>query len=396
MQRKHALIAIPVIAAALAAGCSPKSATARAAGGAPAAPVKAAPVVMKTMPVEIRTIGNVEAYSTIVVRAQIGGTIDKASFEEGDFVKQDDVLFQIDPRPYEDAMRQLEATLARDTAQMRLAEANLARDRAQEKYARAEADRYRRLAAEGVMSRERAEQADTDSDARAEAVRADQAAIESASAAMRADSASLANARVQLGYTTIRSPITGRTGNLNIKQGNLVKANDMELVTINQVQPVYVTFTVPETQLGELRRRMAASGGLAVRASPQGDRAGASEGKLTFLDNAVDTSTGTIKLKATFPNAGAKLWPGQFVDVVLRLSEIRNAVVAPARAIQTGQMGNYVFVIKADDTVDLRPVTAGIRSADEVVITQGLQPGERVVTDGHVRLASGTKVRVTS
>ncbi len=395
MQRKYALIAVPVIIAALAAGCSTKSAAAKAAG-TPAAPVKAAPVVMKTMPVEIRTIGNVEAYSTIVVRAQIGGAIDKAGFQEGDFVKQDDVLFQIDPRPYEETVRQLEATLARDTAQMRLAEANLARDRAQEKYARAESERYRKLAAEGVMSRERSEQADTDADARTEAVRADQAAIESANAAMRADSAALSNARVQLGYTTIRSPITGRTGNLNIKQGNLVKANDMELVTIHQVQPVYVTFTVPETQLGEVRRQMASSGGLAVRASPQGDRASQSEGKLTFLDNAVDTSTGTIKLKATFANAGAKLWPGQFVDVVLRLSEIRNAVVAPARAIQTGQMGNYVFVINADDTVDLRPVTVGIRAGDEVAVTQGLQAGERVVTDGHVRLASGTKVRVTS
>jgi multidrug efflux system membrane fusion protein len=246
-----------------------------------------------------------------------------------------------------------------------------------------------------VFSREQAEQMRADADAKNEAVRADQAAIESATAAITADSASLGKAKVDLSYCLIRSPIDGRTGNLAIKQGNLVKANDVDLVTILQIQPVYVTFSVPEVQLAEIRSRMK-GGRLNVRATPQNVGGAPADGALTFIDNSVDNATGTIKLKATFANAGAEFWPGQFLNVSLKLSERPNSVVIPAAAIQNGQIGNYVFIVKQDGTADLRPVTLGPKAGSEVTIEKGVQAGERVVTEGHVRLVPGTRVRILS
>jgi multidrug efflux system membrane fusion protein len=225
-------------------------------------------------------------------------------------------------------------------------------------------------------------------------VAADKATIESAKANIGASRAAVENAKVQLGYTGIRSPIDGRTGNLTVKQGNVVMANSMELMTINEVEPIYVTFAVPEAQLPSIKRYMAA-GTLQVRARPQDDTNAPEEtGKLTFVDNSVDMTTGTIKLKGTFPNGDHKLWPGQFVRVTLRLTTQPNAVVVPNQAVQTGQSGSFVYVVKQDRTVESRPVTTGARVDQDLVVDQGLEPGETVVTEGQLRLAPGSKVVV--
>ena len=358
-----------------------------------AALVTTAVVVERTVPVDIRVIGNVEPYTTIHVKAQIGGQLTKVHFREGQEVRKGDPLFLIDPRPYDEAIRQAEANLARNTALLQQAEANLQRDLAEEKYARDQAARYQRLFVEGVMSKEQTEQFLTDADARAEAVKADRAAIESARAAIQADRAALANAKLQRAYCSIDSPIDGRTGDLAVHEGNLVKANDVDLVTIHQIRPIYVTFSVPEKELPAVKRYMAA-GTLPVLASPPSDPDMVEQGSLTFVDNAVDSTTGTIKLKGTFPNPGGRLWPGQFVNVALRLAVKPNALVVPARAIQTGQEGEFVYVITKDMTAEARPVVTSNRVDRQVVVEQGLARGETVVTEGQLRLAPGVKVRI--
>jgi multidrug efflux system membrane fusion protein len=344
------------------------------------------------MPVDIRVVGSVEAYTTIEVKAQVGGQLMKVQFREGDNVREGELLFVIDPRPFDEAIRQAKANLERDTAMLRQAEANLQRDLAQEKFAREQAARYEKLFREGVMSKQQTDQFMTEADVRAQAVRADQAAIESARAAIAADEAALSNTQLQRSYCTIRSPISGRTGDLAVQQGNLVKANDTELLTIHQIQPILVTFSVPEKDLPDIKQRMAARK-LSVLVNPAAAPDQVDEGDLTFIDNAVDTTTGSIKLKATFKNPGSSLWPGQFVNVVLRLDTVPNAVVVPVLAIQTSQTGEYVYVVKPDMTAEMRPVTTGLRVRQEIVIEKGLKTGETVVTEGQLRLAPGIKVR---
>ena len=356
-------------------------------------PVTVAKVEQKAVPLDINVIGNVEAYATISVKAQIGGELVKAYFQEGDFVKQGDLLFQIDSRPYEATLKLAQANLARDTAQASLAEANLAKDIFQQKYAEDQAKRYARLFEEGVTSKEQYDQMRTSADANAEAVRADRASIESARAAIGADQAAVESARLNLNYCEIRSPVDGRTGNLTVKQGNLVKATDVELVTINQVQPIYVTFALPENQLSEVKKYMALEK-ITVLASIPNETAPPETGVLTFTDNAVDLTTGTIKLKGTFPNTARKLWPGQFVHVALRLTTQPNAVLVESRAVQTGQEGKFVFAVKPDMTVESRPVVVGRRVEQDFVIEKGLEAGETVVTDGQLRLAPGVHVQV--
>jgi multidrug efflux system membrane fusion protein len=244
-----------------------------------------------------------------------------------------------------------------------------------------------------VLSRDQADQVRSDADARAEAVRADQAAIESARAAANADKAALDTLKLRLSYCSIRSPIDGKTGNLAIKQGNIVRANDVDLVTINQVQPIYVTFSVPEDRLPEVKHHMA-KGELAVVANRPRDNSTLGQGAITFIDNAIDATTGTIKLKGTFPNENGNLWPGQFVSVVLRLATKPNALVVPSQVVQTGQTGNYVFVVKPDETVEMRTVMKGTKIGSETEIESGLQPGETVVSNGQLRLAPGMRVQV--
>ena len=373
-------------------GCQ-KAGSGTAANGPPGgkkgggdAPVTLAKAVLKDVPMEVQVIGNVEALSVITVKAQLPGEITKVSFSEGEYVKKGDLLFTIDRRPTEGMLRQAEANLLKDMAMLGQAEANLAREIAQEKYVRGQADRFANLYKEGLASKDQSELYKTNAEVIASAINADKAAIASANASIESSRSSVNNAKTQVSYTEIRSPIDGRTGNISVKHGNVVSLQTPELVTINQVQPIYVTFSVPESTLPNVKKYMA-QGQLRVIATPQDDGGEPHTGVLTFVDNNVDSGTGTIKLKATFVNADRKMWPGQFVRVNLRLATMRNSVVVPNQAVQTGQEGLYVYVITDDRIAHLRKVTTGARVDQDLVITSGLEAGETVVTDGHLRVA---------
>jgi multidrug efflux system membrane fusion protein len=331
-----------------------------------AVPVTAGVVVQKAVPVQIRAIGNVEAYSTVGIKSQIGGLLMRVHFREGQDVNKGDLLFTIDPRPYEAALKQAEANLARDNAQL--------------ENAREEARRYAELVKKGYVAQEQYDQ-----------IRTNAAALE---ATANADKAAVENAQLQLKYCYIYSPLTGRTGSLISYEGNLIKATaDTSMVVINQIQPIYVTFSVPERSLAEIKKYMAIER-VKVEAVIGKDDSRPVQGVLTFVDNAVDMTTGTIKLKATFSNQEKRLWPGLFVSVAVTLTTQPDAIVVPSQAIQTGQTGQYVFVIKDDLTVESRPVT-GTRSLDgETVVEKGLKAGEKVVTDGQLRLIPGARVEI--
>ena len=328
----------------------------------------AAAVIQKTVPLQLRAIGNVEAYSTVGVKSQIGGVLMRVHFKEGQDVGNGALLFTIDPRPYEAALKQAEANLAKDIAQL--------------ENAREEVRRYSELVKKGYVAQEQFDQ-----------IRTNFAALE---ATVNADKAAVENAQLQLKYCYIYSPLTGRTGSLISYEGNLIKANaDTSMVVINQIQPIYVTFSVAEQYLTEIKKYMATEK-VKVNAIIGTDEPHPVEGVLTFVDNAVDTATGTIKLKATFANQEKRLWPGQFVNVVVTLSTQPNAIVVPSPAIQAGQSGQYVFVIKSDLTVESRPVVSSRTLDGETIIEKGLQSGERVVTDGQLRLVPGSKVEIKS
>jgi multidrug efflux system membrane fusion protein len=350
--------------------------------------------VAKAVPLEIQAVGNVEAYSTVTVKAQIGGELTQVNFQEGTDVKKGDRLFVIDPRPYQSQVAQAEANLAKDRAQLQATQANLARDTAQEGYARSQSRRITELSQQGVLPKDNAEQASAQATALQEALRADTAAIESARANIAADQAALDRAKLQLEYCTIVSPIDGRTGRVFVKQGNIVKANDMDLVTINQLRPIYVSFAIPEANLPAIKTHMA-RGKVTVAASKEGSPA-ADTGTLTFVENAVDSATGTIRLKALFENPAAGLWPGEFVRVAVRLNESDEVIVVPMTAVQTGQDGKIIFVMKTDMTVEARPVTTGRTFGREIVIVKGLSSGETIVTEGQLRLVPGSRVQVKS
>jgi multidrug efflux system membrane fusion protein len=362
----------------------------------PAVPVTVATAVAKDVPIELRPIGNVESYSSIPIKAQVSGELVRIHFKEGQDVRKGDLLFEIDRRPYEQALHQTEANLNRDMAQQKQAEANLARDVAQAKNAQAQSERYAKLAAQGVVSKEQNETMRTNASSADESTHADQAAIESARAAVLADQAGVEAAKLNLAYCEIRSPIDGRTGSLQVKVGTLIKAQaDTAMVTINQIIPTYVTFSVPEDQLGPIRGSMA-RGPVEVMASVPSDPTKPVRGQLSFIDNTVDSGTGAIKLKATFPNTERKLWPGQFVNIVLTVGKEVNTTVVPSEAIQTGQQGQYAFVVKPDHTAEMRIVTAGRTMDHETTIAKGISPGETVVTDGQLRLAPGFAVEIVS
>jgi multidrug efflux system membrane fusion protein len=332
----------------------------------PPVPVTAATVVQKTVPVQFNTIGNVEAYSTVSFKSQIGGILTRVHFREGQDVSKGDLLFTIDPRPYEAALKQAEANLAKDAAQL--------------ENARVEVRRYEELVKKGYVAQEQYDQIQTNAAALEATVNADKALVE--------------NAHLQLKYCYIYSPINGRTGTLIVNEGNLIKANaDTSMVVINQIQPIYVTFSVPEQNLSEIKKYMS-YGKVKVQAFITKGEDNPEEGILNFVDNTVDVATGTIKLKATFANKGKRLWPGQFIDVVMTLTTQPNAIVVPSQSIQTGQKGQYVFVIKSDLSVESRPVVVARSLDGESVIEKGLQPGEKVVTDGQLRLVPGTKVNI--
>jgi multidrug efflux system membrane fusion protein len=393
------LLAVATVTFALLAGCKSSDAKTGGAGGrgrpgeGGPVPVVVATVSQRDVPINVDVIGNVEAYSTITVKAQVGGELTKVSFHEGDSVKKGDLLFTIDARPFEAQLAQAQANLARDTAALSQAQANLARDNANEKYAQDQAKRYSGLFEQGVVSREQTDQMRSSADALSQTVLADKAAIESARAQIVASKAAVDTATVQMSYTTITSPIDGRTGNIAVKQGNVVTANTSDLMTITEVSPIYVTFSVPEAQLGDIKRYMG-EGHLPVHAAPQTDTTSPEAGVLTFIDNSVDATTGTIKLKGTFQNAANRLWPGEFVRVTLGLTTRPHATVVPNQAVQTGQDGQFVYVVKQDRTVEMRPVVTSTRVDQELVIDRGLEPGETVVTEGQLRLTPGSHVQV--
>jgi multidrug efflux system membrane fusion protein len=380
------------------AGCGDRGGDGPAAKAAPrplAVPVTVSDVVARDVPVQVRAIGNVQAYATVSVLSLVGGELLKIHFVEGQDVKTGDLLFTIDPRPFQATLQQAQAQLAQHQAQIAQAQANLTRDTAQWENARVEEARYKKLADGGFVAREQYDQVRTNEASLAATIEADRAAVNTARAVVQADQAMIENARLQLSYTEIRAPIDGRTGNLLIHQGNVVKANDVgnPLVVITRIRPIYVAFAVPEQYLGRIKRYRAA-GELAVAVTTQGPAERTDRGELSFINNTVDAATGTIQLKATFPNADNALWPGQFVSVVLTLTTERAALVIPSQAIQPGQQGPYVFVVKPDLTVESRPVVVAFADGADSVIAKGLAAGERVVTDGQLRLVPGARVEI--
>ncbi len=354
---------LAVVATMLVNGCSGDAK--KGAGGA-GTPVLVAPAVETNVPVQINPppVGHVMPYSTVTIRPQVGGILNQVHFQEGQEVKKGDLLFTIDPRP-------VQAALA-------TARANLARDRAQRENAKIQFGREQKLFEQKLISQD---EFDTS-----------KAGLDALEGTVAADEAAVTNAELNLEFTGIRAPFDGRTGSLQFHEGNVVKAPDDTLLTINQIHPIYVAFAVPEQYLPEIKREMREKT-LKVMATFQNMDA-PPQGELTFIDNAVDTTTGTIQLKATFPNEDNALWPGQFVQVALTLSELTNAIVVPSQAVQTGQDGDFIYVVKPDQTVEQRPVTIGITSQGGTVVQSGLKVGETVVTDGQLRLAPGVKVNV--
>jgi multidrug efflux system membrane fusion protein len=410
------------VAALGVAGCSESPAGGAQARPAapPAVPVGAATAQERLVPVQVITVGTVQAYTTVGVKSQVAGQIDQVHFTEGQEVRRGDLLFTIDPRPLQAGVRQMEANVAKDRAALRQAEAafaqrqaevtqalaNLERDQAQFENARVQEQRYAALVAKELVAREQYDQVRTALAALQATVNADRAAVDNARAsaraaeamvdnaraAIQANEATVETARLQLAYTTIRAPMDGRTGNLLVQGGNVVKSTeDNPLVVIAQIRPIYVSFAVPEQHLTAVKKYRA-EGALKVEAVLDGGRRSV-VGAVTFMNNTVDASTGTIQLKATFPNTDNALWPGQFVDVALTLTSER-AVLVPTQAVQAGQQGPYVFVVKPDSTVESRSVKVGRRLAREVVIEQGVQAGEQVVTDGQLRLVPGARVDI--
>ena len=384
--------AVAVLATAVVVtGCGDRATAQKAPPAPPALPVAAAEAVQRTVPLQVSAVGNVQASSTVAIRSQVAGEIREVHFTEGHDVKRGDLLFTIDPRPFETALRQAEAALAQRQAEVSQSRANLARDLAQQEWAQTQEKRYQELVKKELIAREQYEQIRTNMNAMEATVRADRAAEENARASAAAAQAAVDNVRLQLAYTRITAPFDGRTGNLLVQRGNVIKANDdKELVVIAQVRPINVSFAVPEQQLPAIKRYQS-SGSLKVEAkAPNQPPVG---GILSFVNNTVDPNTGMIQLKATFPNADSTLWPGQFVEVSLTLAT-EHAVVVPSQAIQPGQQGPFVFVIKPDMTVESRRVEPGRRLERETIVIKGLAAGERVVTDGQLRLVPGAKVEV--
>lgn len=359
------LLAVPLAAAACSSGTATERTPSGAGRGAASGPVPVttAKVLEKAVPLELAAIGSGEPFSTVSIHAQVTGVLTAVRFKEGDDVQKGDVLFELDRRPLEAALEQAKANLARDTAQA----AN----------ARAQALRVQGLAERGIAPRDQLDQALT--------------AATALEATMAADQAAAENATVQLQYATITAPLSGRTGALMAHEGSLVRANDTTpLVVINQVSPLYISFSVPESRLADLKRRLAA-GPLEVTAQPPGE-AVERAGRISFVDNQVDSTTGTIRLKAVFPNANHVLWPGQFANVVVTLTQDPHAVVVPSAAVQTGQQGPYVFVVTDTRTVDMRPIKVARTAGGDVVVAEGVAPGDTVVTDGQLRLVPGSRV----
>ncbi len=335
-------------------------------GSGRAVPVTVGTAVRKTVPIQLDAVGTVQAVSTVAVRSRVQGELIRVHFKEGEEVRRGERLFTIDPRSLQAELRRVEAALTRDTVQA--------------ENARRELQRSEQLFREGLLARGQFDRVRATAEALEATVRADQAAVE--------------NAKLQLSYTVIHAPIDGKTGNLMVDEGNLVRANEtVPLVTINQIQPINVAFSIPQQDLPEINRYLS-SRPLQVEAAPPNQPRSASRGTLTFVNNAVDPATGTIQLKGTFPNPDRALWPGQLVNVVLTLTEQPNAIVIPSQAVQAGQQGAFVFIVKEDLTVESVPVRVARTVSERAVIERGLRPGQKVVTDGQLRLSPGARVEI--
>jgi multidrug efflux system membrane fusion protein len=364
--------AMGLAALCIAAGTGAISCSRNASDGSKQAkpPVAAVPVLVseaveKEMAVQVRAIGNVQPYSKVTIRSQITGQFLQAHFQEGQEVRKGDLLCTIDPRPTQAALAQARANLARDVALL--------------ENARIEFGREGKLLDSALVSQDEFDKA--------------RANLNTLKGTVEADHAAIANAELNLEFTSIRSPVDGVTGNLLVYPGNIVKAPDDSILTINQIHPIYVSFAVPEQVLPEIKKELREKA-LGVEATFQNMSVGTAQGRLTFIDNAVDPTTGMIQLKATFPNEDNALWPGQFVQVAVTLSTRPHAVVVPSPAVQAGQNGEFIYVVKADQTVEMRPVTIGVARDGETLVESGLKAGETVVTDGQLRLVPGAKVSI--
>lgn len=331
----------------------------------PVVPIMTAKAMQKAMPVELHAIGTGQAHSTVSIESQVAGIVSAVHYTQGEFVKKGDLLVSLDDRPFQAALQ--------------LAQANLTKDKANAELADVQAERYQKLFQSGVVPKEQVDQF-------VATAAADKAAVQ-------ADEASVETARLNVSFCSIYAPITGRTGAQLIYPGAVVKADDVPvLVVINEISPIYITFAVPQQYLGDIKKYMA-KGRLPIQATPS-DNSAPENGFLTFVNNTVDATTGTIQLNGTFQNSDLRLWPGEFVTVILRLSQQENAIVVPSQAVMTGQEGDYLFVVKPDMTVDLRSVKVARTVNGQSVVTEGVKPGETVVTDGQVRLIAGSKVRI--
>ncbi len=390
---KFALLGAPL--------CFPLTSCTRAAAKAPAAteaiPVREVRAVSEDVPLEIAAVGNVEAMARVEVKSRVAGQINSVAFSEGQNVSKGQLLFSIDRETLEHQALEEQANLERDAAMEQQARAVVARDTAAKKQSQSEADVARQLGTLGVISGQRVSQLVTTSDSANAALRADQAAVEAAAGTTRADRARLAETELQLRFTDVVAPISGRAGTVAVKAGNMVRDNDTTLVTLLQLAPIYVTFGIPEQSLPEVRRLYAA-GQLVVNASMDGANGNTSvvQGHLAFIDNTVDATTGTIRLKAVFPNTDNALWPGAFVNVRLRLGVETSRTVVPESSIQDGLDGKYVWLVKSG-TASIEPVTVlrtyrPATGLEQAIVGSGIKPGDMVVTEGQLRLTPGATI----
>lgn len=392
---------VPLVAALLvpllvAAGCGRRTAAAKgdAPKRAPAASVRVAKVERRDVPFDVRAVGNAEAFSTVSIKSRVAGQLMAVRVREGEEVKAGATLFEIDPQPFQEKLRAAEAALARNRAQEQQSLAEIERARAQAANARAQWDRYQKLLQEGIAAPQQAEEVRSASLAANAQVNVQLASLESVRAAIRADESQIAQAKLELSYTTITAPVHGTAGFLQTKAGNLIRENDAAaLLTLSQHSPMYVSFAVPEQHLREIRSYSSGGRGLVVEVIDEQGNVQAT-GRLAVMDNSVDSTTGTIKLKALFPNQDRRLWPGQFVQVRMKLRVDSGALTVPGNAVQTGPEGPYVWVMRADSTAELRKVTAVRTYGGLALLGKEMQEGETVVISGQLRVAPGTPLRV--
>lgn len=367
----------------------------RRGGGTGPVPVVVSPVTRSGIPVYLNGLGNVTAFYTVTVKSRVDGQLMKVMFNEGDLVKQGQTLMEIDPRPYQVALEQAQSQFGRDQALLGQAQANLARDNASLVYAKKEADRYASLVDQGIIAKDQGEQLRSSADALNGTVRADQAAIDSATAQIKADQSAIDSAKLQLTYSEVTAPITGVAGLRLVDPGNIVHAADQNgMVVITQLQPITVLFTIPEDNLPQVTQKLRGGVQLPVDAYNRDNSKKLASGKLVTVDNQIDNTTGTSRLKAVFDNADNALFPQQFVNIRLLVDTQTNQLVVPNVAVQNGQNGNFVYVVDSDSAVHLKPVTVGVTTDTSSAIMSGLTDGDRVVVDGTDRLVEGATVRV--